>query len=336
MDTLCGAENMTKVTKTLKELNLNFNPMESQVFTLAIEDSFNKAYSPHDRENIEAIAKQLGSLCSTLGELPIIRYGSSGRPGNAKLAVTLQSVIDNLKKDNPKMMASGASKKRSQLLIIDRGFDLISPLMHELTYQASIHEFLDVPVSGDFEFKFTDGSGAQQARKVQLNEDDKTYIQLRHLHFAEYCKEIPKLLEKFLTAAKTTMLKSESKSISELKKQISNVPGHQKMSAIASLHSELATQIQLKVDKKCELVLKTEQNLVTGLTEEDIKIKDNIKEITSVLIDRSIQDNNKLIDRNIQDNNKLRLLMLLVLGGCIFLFCLKECDYICIYIYIYI
>uniref|UniRef100_A0A8C6T3S3 Syntaxin binding protein 2 n=1 Tax=Neogobius melanostomus TaxID=47308 RepID=A0A8C6T3S3_9GOBI len=188
-----GKARVAKVIKTLKEINVAFLPYESQVFTLDDPSSLHSFYCSKpslDRDKMmENLAEQIATLCDTLKEYPAIRY-RKGPEENARLANEVYQRLNAHKADNPSM-GEGADKARSQLLIVDRGFDPISPVLHELTFQAMAYDLLEIN-QDIYRYQTTVCENANikdlsQMLKKMPQYQKELSMYSTHLHLAEEC-----------------------------------------------------------------------------------------------------------------------------------------------------
>eukprot|EP00494_Astrolonche_serrata_P031900 UN32169 len=116
---------------------------------------------------------------------PQIRYRAGG-PN--RLCKELKDHVEQaFLKGHKTMSIMKMSDVHPVLLILDRSADPLTPLMHELHYQAMLMDYCDVE-------KLTVNTGK---KKYKLTDKDPIWVDSRYLHIGEVSQSLPKRLQHF-------------------------------------------------------------------------------------------------------------------------------------------
>ncbi|RUS20042.1 hypothetical protein BC937DRAFT_86503 [Endogone sp. FLAS-F59071] len=196
--------------------------LESAVFSLETPWSFNILFGTEERNKFDRelarLAKQLLSVCTTLGENPLIRYhrpidpetGTTTRSLPYKLALAVQQELDGFCKVNPKFpLPREPPQPRATLIIVDRTLDPTAPFLHEFTYQAMMNDLLPMEQNGThYTYTFTQADGSSADKEVVIEESDSIYSSIRHLHIAECSDRLISQFNEFVNENKAAQSSS--------------------------------------------------------------------------------------------------------------------------------
>lgn len=224
--------------KQFIELNVEFLAIEPQLFTYRDYNDHRTLYSKDipielKRAYISKCAEKLASVFSTLNDIPYIRYKDKSELAEA-IAKETSSKLRILSKT-----AKVRQSDKTICLIVDRDNDPISPLIHEVTYQAMAYDILNIGSDQLYSYRSekSDSNDEDEERTVFLNDKDDIWVKYRHKFLTDAEYGIKDDFKKFKEdnpefSEKTSDLKKRVKivhKLGEFQKKVDSVKLHQHM-----------------------------------------------------------------------------------------------------------
>ncbi|KAG1140229.1 hypothetical protein G6F37_006323 [Rhizopus arrhizus] len=302
---MLNAANAANHIKSLKEMYVDFIVREHCVYTLDNESRFLTLFGSDGSNTsqietqLDNIAKELLSVCVTLGESPLIRYhrpldekGTINRKIPELLAKLVQAELDNFCATNPEFPPPRDPPLPSgTLILLDRTIDPIAPFLHEFTYQAMMADLLkveEVPTGLKYEYTYIQEDGTDHKQEVTLNEQDTVYTMIRHMHIASTTEKLIEDFNRFMNENKISSNEGQTtaSTLNDMKNMISNLPQFQEMKSKYSAQMTIANDCMAEFKyQNLEAIGLLEQNMACGETPEGDEPKNLKEDLISILDD---------------------------------------------------
>ncbi|XP_071688718.1 protein transport Sec1a-like [Rutidosis leptorrhynchoides] len=264
----------------LREMNLEYFPIESQAFTTdhdrALQDLYSQS-AENSRQvdaSLNIIAGRISTVFASMKEFPVVWYRAKGMDGSSAatqrdlVPVKLASAVWNCITMYKTTIPNFPQTETCELLIVDRSLDLIAPIIHEWTYDAMCHDLLELD-GNKYVQEVVNKPGSEPQKKEFLLEDhDPVWLEMRHLHIAEASEKLSDRMQNFMSKNKAAQLQQRDGSelsTREIQKMVQALPQYNEQMEKLSLHVEIAGKINKAIrDEGLRDLGQVEQDLVFG------------------------------------------------------------------------
>jgi syntaxin-binding protein 1 len=104
--------------------------------------------------------------------------------------------------------------------------DMITPFVHEFTYQAMANDLLPIDDGTKYTYKFQSAAGVHEDKTATLSDTDTVWTEVRHMHMREAIDKLMADFNKFLE--ENAGFKGEgAASLNDMKDMLANLPQYQ-------------------------------------------------------------------------------------------------------------
>ena len=289
--------NFYKYIKTLKQIMINFIPIDKNTFSFGNDNNFNCFYNLYDNEKnkitTEITIDKLVSVCESLDNYPNIAYFSPDK--YCKLIA--EKVNTELKQYFTKKKNL---KKNGILLITTRYIDFLAPIQFGLIFQHTILESLKKKddkyinkASYTYKIKENDKE-VEKGKEIILNYKNEVYNKYKNMPIDEVLQKGDEELKAFLNSdtGKLHKIENDDKNEIDLGFAINNVSKYHYNVNLFSQLINMSKQVDtILKSRNIMSLIEVQKELISKINHKGKKIPD--KEIVSL-----IQDNKDLFKKD--------------------------------------
>ena len=281
MNLILTKKHLLKYIKTLKQIMIDYIPIDKNIFTFGNDRNFNSLFNLYDFEkdpitNEISISKLL-TVCECLDNYPNIAYFSPDK--NCKLIA--EKVNSGLKKYYSKKKNI---KRNGILLIVSRFLDFLAPIQFGLNYQHLLLELLKKKDDKYFNKVSIKDEKNKTEKEIILDYKKDIYNKYKNLPIYDAIKKCDEDFRNFTKSDVGKMHKiNEDKNI-DLAFALKNVPKYHHYVESYSEQIKLSSEID-KLAKKRNIMslLDIQQKVISKINEKGKKIPE--KDIIALIKD---------------------------------------------------
>ena len=249
MDKLTKKPHFLARLRTFKEINLDFLCPEANVFHLDMPAAFPVIFSKYglkeERDLSDLIADKLATIVPSVFDYKNIHFIYNKNENNSVAEKVAKRVYQRVEKFLQTKQDDNEAETAApiKIIILDRSFDPLTPILHDYYYQAMAHDLLKLD-KDIVEYEITDNSGKTTKKRAMLSDSDDLWKRYKHKHIAEASSGISQEFEAFVRSNATTKAQQDFsrvdlKTMSEI---VKNMPLYNELMSKYALHMNLLEQ----------------------------------------------------------------------------------------------
>lgn len=220
---------------------------------------------------LERTTQGVSGLLFSLQCLPNIRFQN-----NSEMCRSLAEKLRQVLVTEGSLYTGNSTESNSTLLILDRRDDAITPLLHQWTYEAMVHELIGVN-KGRVNLAHVQGVSDDLKEVIMSPVQDDFYARSMFQNYGEIGQTIKDLMDEYQRKVSS---QQKLESINDMKHFVENYPQFKKMSGTVSKHVTIVGELSRLVSAHSLLqVSECQQELVCGDNHSEIlqRVHDLVK-----------------------------------------------------------